>query len=403
MTKKYFQILMGLIVLLIVALIVFDRAEENSVTRESKVLLSGVNSDQISKVLIEQGKAKVEIEQSGDGWGVTERSGYPADINKLRSLLLKLVDLNVSQKVTSNPANFERLGVSDNSHQKESGKGPGKISLLDSSSKELAVVLLGERKKKSAKKEEGLEESVGQFVRKAGSNDVYLLAEPIEITSSPETMIATDLLSIPSAKVKRVLQEKVTGGTREKQFEMLSVKEADGKVRFDLDLEPNAKQEIQKTIVDSIAAGLENVRILDVAKASAENERNFDLVTTYELSTGAVYQVESATKDSRAFAKYSVSFNKTLADNTVTETENLNLKRKSEYEEKKKEAEEKKEKMPADFVPLKADVVTLEDTAKEQKKFSNWIFEFPAYQIEKYRRSESDLIKEKVQNKGAGE
>lgn len=396
MAKKYFQILIGVIVLLVAALLLFDRAEEGAVTRESKLLLAGVNSDQIAKVVIEQGKSKVELAQSGDSWGVIQRSGYPADINKLRSLLLKLVDLSVSQKVTANESNFERLGVRDDSFQKDTAKGPAKVTLLDSSSKELAIVLLGEKKKRNSKKDEGLDESTGQFVRKAGNNEVYLLAEPIEVTASPESMIVTDLLSIASAKVKRVLQQKLNGASKEKQFEMLSVKEADGKLRFDLDLEPNQKQEIQKTVVDSIASGLENVRIQDVAKISSENEKIFDQITTYELSTGAVYQVETAAKDGKAFARYSVSFNKTLADNTILETESLNTKQKADYDQKKKEAEEKKESLPQEFVPVKADVVSAEDITKEAKKFSDWVFEFPTYQIEKYRKGEGDLIKDKA-------
>jgi hypothetical protein len=192
------------------------------------------------------------------------------------------------------------------------------------------------------------------------------------------------------------LQQKLNGSSKEKQFEMLSVKEADGKLRFDLDLEPNQKQEIQKTVVDSIASGLENVRIQDVAKISSENEKIFDQITTYELSTGAVYQVETAAKDGKAFARYSVSFNKTLADNTILETESLNTKQKADYDQKKKEAEEKKEPLPQEFVPVKADVVTAEDMTKESKKFSDWVFEFPTYQIEKYRKGEGDLIKDKA-------
>lgn len=396
MTKKYFQILIGSILLLIAALFVFDNQEQSALTKESKLLLSGINSDQIAKVAIEQGTGKVEIEQSGDSWGIVERAGYPADINKLRSLLLKLVDLKVSQKVTSNLANFERLGVEDKSYLKAATKGPTKITLLDSSSKELAVILLGERKRKNGKKEEGLDESSGQFIRKAGADEVYLLAEPIEVTVSPESMIVTDLLSVPSAKVKRVLQQKLNGASKEKQFEMLSVKEADGKFRFDLDLEPNQKQEIQKTVVDSVASGLENVRIQDVVKSSADSDKIFDHITTYELSTGAVYQVETGTKDGKGFARYSVSFNKTLADNTSLEIESLNSKKKAEYDQKKKEAEEKKEVIPAEFVPLKADVVTEEDIAKEEKKFSAWVFELPAYQSEKYLKTPADLIKDKA-------
>jgi hypothetical protein len=397
MSKKYFRLLIGVILLLVVALFAFDRAEEAAVKKDSKLLLTGVNSDQISTLLIEQGKAQVQISQENDGWGVVQRAGYSADLNKLRSLLLKLIDLNVSQVVTSNPKSFERLGVADNSYLRETDKGPLKLTLKDSSGKELAVLFLGERKKKAAnKKEEGLEAGVGQFARKLGDNEVYLLPEVLEVGTSPESMVATDLLSIPSTKVKQVVQEKLSDGTAAKQFEMISVKEAEGKTRFDLDIEPNSKQEIQQTVVDSIASGLENVRIQDVQKESAESKKAFDQVTTYQLSTGAVFKVETFLEGSKAYCRIGVDFNKTLADNTTTETENLNQKRKAEYEVNKKAAEDKKETPPAEFVPLKPDVVTKDEVEKENKKYAGWIFEFPTYQIEKYRRTPDDLIKEKA-------
>lgn len=400
MTKKYFRILFGVIAILLVLTVMFYRNEQDSITRDSRELLSGINSDQISKLLIEQGQSKVSIEQIGDTWSVVQRDNYPADLNKLRSLLLKLVDLKVSQKITSNPANFEKLGVADNSFQKDAKQGPLKISLLDSSSKEMGVVLLGEKKNRGGKKEYSTDTSPGQFIRRVGSNDVYLLSEPFEVNVSPEAMIATDLMSIPGIKVKRVLQEKISGGNKTKQFEMLSVKEADGKIRYDLDIEPNAKQEIQKPVVDSIASGLENVRIQDVQKETPELLKLFDQETTYELSTGGVYKVLTFIKDGKGYAKYETTFNQSLADITAKETENINEKKRAEYEQKKKEAEEKKTQAPSDFIPSKADIVSREDMSREGTKYSHWIFQFPSYQIEKYRRAESDLIKDKVDNSG---
>ena len=46
-------------------------------------------------------------------WTVAERANYPADVSKLRKLLLALSDAKIVEEKTSNPASYAIIGVED--------------------------------------------------------------------------------------------------------------------------------------------------------------------------------------------------------------------------------------------------------------------------------------------------
>jgi hypothetical protein len=55
----------------------------------------------------------VTVHRQGGHWTVAERGDYPADVSKLRKLLLALSDAKVIEQKTSNPASFPVIGVED--------------------------------------------------------------------------------------------------------------------------------------------------------------------------------------------------------------------------------------------------------------------------------------------------
>jgi hypothetical protein len=57
--------------------------------------------------------AAVTVHQQDGRWTVAQRGDYPADVSKLRNLLLALSDAKIVEEKTSNPANFLGLGVDD--------------------------------------------------------------------------------------------------------------------------------------------------------------------------------------------------------------------------------------------------------------------------------------------------
>ncbi|HTB87005.1 MAG TPA: hypothetical protein VK743_03605, partial [Steroidobacteraceae bacterium] len=55
----------------------------------------------------------VTVHKQGEQWTVAERANYPADVPKLRKLLLALSDAKIREEKTSDPANYSIIGVED--------------------------------------------------------------------------------------------------------------------------------------------------------------------------------------------------------------------------------------------------------------------------------------------------
>lgn len=381
MNKRSLTILAVTVVVLCLLLFLLERSEEKAVQHQGIALFKDISAEEIGGLSLRKGSDTAELIIQDGVWTVPSRSGYPADANKVRSLLLKLLDLNVSQEVTKDPKNFESLGVQDSSD---------KIAILGSDKKELSSLLVGLPRKGS----KTAPVSTGQYVRRASSNNVYLVSDPINVVALPSSWIQTDLFSQPQTRVRRVVQETLNGDAKAQVFELKASKDSAGKTKFDLDLQPASGEQVQEPTVSSIATGLENVRIIDV---SPVDDRTYDQLTTYELSTGAVYEIRSMVKDSKTYVHIATHFDPELAKVTEQENAALNEKRKQEFDakqaEKSKDSEKDKESSKEEFVLTKPDITTADEVAKLNAIYSKWIYEVPSFQADKYRRTKTDLLK----------
>jgi hypothetical protein len=403
MTRRSVSFLGFAVVLLLIILLLSERSAEKAVRRTSQIILSGVDSQAIAGLVLKKGEDEVELKLKDGVWQVPARSNYPADSGKLRSFLLKLLDLSSTQHVSAK--DFQHFGVTDESPV-------ARVTLKGSDDQELAAVLLGNLRKKG--RATGM--SQGQFVRRAGTDDVYLLGESVEVYAKAPYWLSGEVINLPQSRVKKVTQDKILteGSGTERIFTIRGVREGEAPVKFEIDLTPAAKEQIQEPTVNSVAGGLENVRLVDVFRLDSLpdylKDKPFDQQTVFHLTTGAVFTVRSLEHEGRYFAAFSVMLDEAAVRETTEETDRLNAKRKADYEQKKAEAEaarkeeekadpdikEYKTKLPPAFEPVKPDVLTAADVEKLNARLSPWLFEFQSYQGEKYRRGRADLVKPKA-------
>lgn len=71
--------------------------------------------DSVTTLSVRKGGAApgVTLHKVAGQWAVAERGDYPADVAKLRKLLLALGDARIVERKTSTPANFAIIGVED--------------------------------------------------------------------------------------------------------------------------------------------------------------------------------------------------------------------------------------------------------------------------------------------------
>ncbi len=131
------------------------------------------------------GASAITLHKSGEQWTVAERADYPADVSKLRKLLLALRDARIVEKKTSNPANFAVIGVEDPSQ-------PGSTSsevTVTAPQGALAVIV-------------GKPAGEGNFVRRAGENQSFTVEPAISFETEPRYWIDSKLFNIPAAQIQ---------------------------------------------------------------------------------------------------------------------------------------------------------------------------------------------------------
>lgn len=150
----------------------------------------------VNSLSVRKGGAKptVTVHKQGEQWTVAERAEYPADVPKLRKLLLALSDAKIREEKTSNPENYGIIGVEDPAQPGATG---AQIELTAQDGKHDVIV--------------GKSAGEGSFVRRAGEKTSYIVEPGISVEAEPRYWIDTHLLDIAADKIQSVDTKPATG------------------------------------------------------------------------------------------------------------------------------------------------------------------------------------------------
>jgi hypothetical protein len=129
----------------------------------------------------------VTVHEQGGRWTVAERGDYPADVSKLRKLLLALSDAKIMEEKTSNPANFPVIGVDDPSSPGATG---AEISVTARDGKHAVII--------------GKPVGEGNFARRGGENSSYSVEPGISFETEPRFWIDSRLLDVAAAGIQSI-------------------------------------------------------------------------------------------------------------------------------------------------------------------------------------------------------
>jgi hypothetical protein len=189
MNRRRLAILLLAAVLAITAGL-FVSTQRNSPPQSSEpALLPGLANDlnALTAVTVRKGSAVVTLHQSGGHWTVAERADYPADVPKLRKLLLSLRDARIVEEKTSDPARFAVLGVEDPADP--AGVG-AEVTLATANGKSGAIV--------------GKPVGAGNYVRRLGENRSFIVEPAITFETEARFWIDAQLLDVPVALIQSI-------------------------------------------------------------------------------------------------------------------------------------------------------------------------------------------------------
>jgi hypothetical protein len=150
-------------------------------------LAAQVNS--VTEVAVMKGSPSpvLSVHKQGERWTVAERADYPADLAKLRRLLVSLTDAKIIEEKTSNPASYPVIGVED---PLKSEAGGVEVVITSADGKHAVIV--------------GKSSPEGSYVRRAGEDKSYSVAPAISVEAEPRFWIDTQLLDLKTADIQKV-------------------------------------------------------------------------------------------------------------------------------------------------------------------------------------------------------
>jgi hypothetical protein len=251
MSKKHFSWL--LVITLAAAALVFlipQKTGKESERESGKLLpgLASVANDLDYLKLTAAGNETVATFQRKEGkWRLVEAESYPADWDRLKSLLSELSQAEVIEQKTSNPDYYARLGVEDVSAPEAAG-----VMLEFAEATGLPAVIIGN----SATGREG------QYVRLAGGEGSVLIDRSLDLPADRDQWLDREIVDISRDEVVEVNITHPDGET------ITAVRKSADDENFELMDVPADREPTSNWAVNALGGGMSSLRLEKVTEDS---------------------------------------------------------------------------------------------------------------------------------------
>ena len=253
-------------------------------------LASRINETTAMEITGPKGAFRVTRDAEGR-WIMPEKSGYPANADKIRKSILGMSELAAVESRTDNPAQYERLGVGD------PGAGSSSIGvrLLDGSGRDLANLIVGK-----TKSPESDQRPAEIYVRRPGEAGSWLAKGRLGIAAESVEWLEREVLRL---KRERVAEVVVTHADGEKVRVFRGQPDA---ADFTLAGIPKGKVATSAYDVNAVPGALEFVTFEDVRRAADLNIGAGTANARYKTFDGLVITVRTAARDSKFWARFEI-------------------------------------------------------------------------------------------------
>ena len=136
------------------------------------------------------------IEKHGDTWGLVDRGGYVVQASKLRGMLTALTELRLVEQRTTDPEQFNRLGLEDPNGKTGTSN---LLRVLDASGKPIVALIVGHRRVRT---QGNVPEQV--YVRRPDDNQTWLAEGSLQVDADPQLWLDRDIMNIDHARIASV-------------------------------------------------------------------------------------------------------------------------------------------------------------------------------------------------------
>ncbi|MHC4665153.1 MAG: DUF4340 domain-containing protein [Planctomycetota bacterium] len=319
-------------------------------------LVQGLETAKISVIEIGKGDNPVRLVRRGNRFVVGTKEDYPAVTSKINSLLTSCLDIRTMGLITSNAANHESLGVTEE-------KAQNIVKFLDGAGQLITGVVIGTSRLPDLDMSKR-----STYVRLISSDDVYEAVEVPLPGGSATDYIEKEIVNVDRSDVVRVT---VTGP--EGSY-TLRVDDSNGD-NIVLENLPAGKK-IKKSDCEQVMGALAYLSFDDVRKDSSlgDVKPKFDGTYISELKDATVYTFEIARAESKTYVRCRAEY--------TGDTSNIL--------ESKEAIEEKEAKLLAHD---RADDFT--------KRHQGWVYELSDWTAKKLTRKVEELCEEEKKEEEA--
>jgi hypothetical protein len=284
MSRKHFSwlLIVTAVVAIVVLLLPGRTGKESGYTRTPFLpeLQAQVNDLDWLRVRGAGDAVVATLQRGDDHWRVEEAHGYRADWERLRTLLSDLVQAEIVEVKTDNPAYYDRLGVED-----VAAPAAGGLRIEFAEATGLPAVIVG-------KLAEGRN---GRYARRTDRAATALLDRSVELPSAAKDWLETSIVDIADSEVVEI---EIVHPDGER---IVARKTSADDEHFELQGVPEGREIRSEWTVDSLAGALSALNLEAVAP---QEEVDWSSAVHYALVTadGLRVEVEGAVVNPQAAA-----------------------------------------------------------------------------------------------------
>ena len=218
-------------------------------------LLKGLKAAEIASISIREPKAALTLQRKDAAWTIAERAGFPADIDRVRELVVKAIELKIGQAEPIGSADRARLKLDDSGTRVEFKAADGKA---------IASLLVGKKYFKSEPDNPDKAIGDGRFVLlPQEEKTVTIVSDPLaQATAKTADWIARTGFAAEKVKTLEVSPPQGEGWKIERDSDNTDWKLAGAK--------PAEKLEITKA--NAASYSLSSIELADVAPRDSRAE-----------------------------------------------------------------------------------------------------------------------------------
>lgn len=360
-------------------------------------LRAALNDIQTVRIVGAGNQTMVTLNKRDDGWGVGERAGFRADIDKVRGLLIGIADSVLIEAKTSNPELYAKLGVEDVA----SAAATGMRIELDGAPTPIKLIV-------GHYASQGV---VGSYVRKNDEAQSWLARGSLIPDTKPALWLKRDLADIESRRLRQV--EITRGG---KTLTVSKASASDDK--FQIQNIPKGREPKSDYEANGIGSALTALRFEDVRKFDPANTSAVTVRARYTSFDGLVVTAEASGQAEHNWVRLAALLDPVAAEAAILTAQQQAL---AEHEAataawKAKHAAKTNSSEPAaaegsagkdvEAAPIAPPAVS--DPAKDQAdrlaalqatvaelnaRFQGWEFNLPPFTFANINRSMDELLK----------